>query len=125
MSKTTERIEREIGIPGLGGAAGRAGCADRLTIAAAGGLPALWQTAARPPTCCADYESSRFVRPATITPQTLIEWERAAFASLSPEFEALELSPVAPLGTCSAVGLVDQNKVVSTSRNTEVVSELD
>lgn len=38
-------------------------------------------------------------------------------------FEALELSPLAPLGACSAVGLASQNKIVSALRGTEVVSD--
>jgi hypothetical protein len=38
-------------------------------------------------------------------------------------FEALELSPVAPLGTCSTMALTDQNRVLSALRSTEVVSD--
>lgn len=40
-------------------------------------------------------------------------------------FEVLahELSPVAPLGSCSTVALTDQNRVLSSSRMTEVVSD--
>src|SRR5262249_36811548 len=38
-------------------------------------------------------------------------------------FEAVELSPVAPLGVCSAVALASQNKILSTARGTEVVSD--
>lgn len=38
-------------------------------------------------------------------------------------FESVELSPVAPLGVCSAIGLASQNKIVSTIRGTEVVSD--
>jgi hypothetical protein len=33
------------------------------------------------------------------------------------------LSPVTPLGTCGVVGPVSQNRVVSTVRGTEVVSD--
>ena len=39
------------------------------------------------------------------------------------DFEAIELSPVAPLGTCSAVAITDQNRVLSALRMTEVVSD--
>jgi hypothetical protein len=53
----------------------------------------------------------------------LLEWERVAFSSLPPEFEPIELSPVCPLGTCSAVAPVDQNWSVATIRNTELVSD--
>ena len=38
-------------------------------------------------------------------------------------FEAIEVSPVAPLGTCSVVGLTDQNRVLSALRSSEVVSD--
>jgi len=38
-------------------------------------------------------------------------------------FEAVELSPVAPLGTCSVVGPTHQHRVVSALRATEVVSD--
>ena len=49
--------------------------------------------------------------------------DRLAFADANPPFTPLELAPVAPLGANSVVGLVDQNKAVATSRNTEVVSD--
>ncbi|MET0592160.1 MAG: hypothetical protein ABW133_05645 [Polyangiaceae bacterium] len=38
-------------------------------------------------------------------------------------FDAIELSPVAPLGACSVVGLTDQNRVLTALRTTEVVSD--
>jgi hypothetical protein len=38
-------------------------------------------------------------------------------------FEAIEISPVAPLGTCSVVGLTDQNRVLSALRSAEVVAD--
>ncbi len=38
-------------------------------------------------------------------------------------FEAVELSPLAPLGSCSVVGLTSQHKIVSALRGTEVVSD--
>ena len=39
------------------------------------------------------------------------------------QFEAVELSPLAPLGACSVVGPTSQNKIVSALRGTEVVSD--
>jgi hypothetical protein len=76
------------------------------------------------------------------TPASLMEqWQRDGFVRLSPvdqrtlmavdaellaaadRFEAVELSPLAPLGVCSVVGLASQNKVVSALRGTEVVSD--
>lgn len=38
-------------------------------------------------------------------------------------FKPLELSPVSPLGTCSAVGTVHQHKVLSACRGTEVTAD--
>lgn len=49
-----------------------------------------------------------------------LEWLKQA-AEIG--FQPLQLSPVAPLGTCSVVGLVDQNNIVSSTRSTEVVSD--
>jgi len=37
-------------------------------------------------------------------------------------FEAVELAPVCPLGTNAVLGRVDQNDVLSTTRNTEVLA---
>jgi hypothetical protein len=39
------------------------------------------------------------------------------------DFEAIELSPVAPLGSCSTFALTDQNRVLSALRSTEIVSD--
>jgi hypothetical protein len=71
----------------------------------------------------ADYKKNRFVRPSAVGPVALAEWERVALAHLPQEFQAMALSPVCPLGTSSALAGLDQNWVVSTARNTEVVSD--
>jgi hypothetical protein len=41
---------------------------------------------------------------------------------LPPQFVGLALSPVTPLATCAAVEAADQNRVLSTVRSSEVVS---
>ena len=64
----------------------------------------------------------RFVDPAYIDQRTLNELDRHLLAAAA-DFEALELSPLAPLGSCSAIALASQNKIVSTVRGTEVVSD--
>jgi hypothetical protein len=69
------------------------------------------------------YENNGFARPSTTSPLCLLEWEQTAFANLPNGFEPIALSPVSPLGTSSAIALVDQNRVLSTIRNTEVVSD--
>jgi hypothetical protein len=71
----------------------------------------------------AEYETNRFVRPATLSPKRLLEWEGLLLSELPEEVDVLELSPVCPLGTNSTIAGVDQNWSVSTSRNTEVVSD--
>jgi hypothetical protein len=81
-------------------------------------------------------------RAAQRTPADLIrQWDRDAFTSLAAvdqrtfnaidghllaaaeAFEAVELSPLAPLGTCSVIGLGSQNRIVSALRGTEVVAD--
>lgn len=69
------------------------------------------------------YERSRFVRPSGVSPRLLVEFDRLAFGLAAPLFEPVELAPVSPLGTTSAVAAVDQNSAVATIRNTEVVSD--
>jgi hypothetical protein len=68
------------------------------------------------------WERDRFVCPSYIDQRTLNTLDGHLLANASG-FEALELSPLAPLGACSAIGLASQNKIVSTVRGTEVVSD--
>lgn len=68
------------------------------------------------------WERDRFVCPAYIDQRTLNHLDSHLLAAASA-FEALELSPLAPLGSCSAIALASQNKIVSTVRGTEVVSD--
>ena len=121
-NKIVERIERDIGVPGL-----VALLSERMTPTDLQSLllEVYRQRAHRqqPSAVLADYETNRFVRPSTVSPLTLLEWEGIAFATLPPEFRAVALSPVCPLGTNSAVATVDQNRVLSTIRNTEVMSD--
>jgi hypothetical protein len=42
---------------------------------------------------------------------------------LPEQFAGIDLSPVAPIGTCSAVAPVDQHRVISTIRGSEVLSD--
>ena len=68
------------------------------------------------------WERDRFVCPAYIDQRTLHQLDGHLLSAASA-FEALELSPLAPLGSCSAIALASQNKIVSTVRGTEVVSD--
>ncbi|HPG40028.1 MAG TPA: hypothetical protein PLP19_09685 [bacterium] len=69
------------------------------------------------------YKNNRFVQPAGIDPKRLAEFDRLAFSLLPHNYELVELSPVAPLGSCSLLGPVDQNNVLTTIRTTEVVAD--
>lgn len=69
------------------------------------------------------YNENRFVKISNVSPVKMMEFDLHAFSLLPSHYEALELSPVAPLGTVSAIAPVDQNNIVATIRNTELVSD--
>ncbi|MCK2219206.1 hypothetical protein MF672_036245 [Actinomadura sp. ATCC 31491] len=69
------------------------------------------------------YGQDRFAAPSPVPFRELRRAEDAALSALPPDFEPVTLSPVAPLGTCSVLATVDQNKVVSTVRNGEVAAD--
>lgn len=69
------------------------------------------------------WRQDRFVRPSACDPRRLAQLEAKLWHLLPERFAGVELSPVAPLGTCSAVAPVDQHRVVSTVRGTEVLSD--
>jgi hypothetical protein len=69
------------------------------------------------------YVSNRFVAPSSVDAKKLVEVDRVALSLLPEGYVPLELSPLCPLGTTSAVATVSQHKVVSTIRNTEVVAD--
>lgn len=77
-----------------------------------------------PPELLRVYRQNRFVQPAQVdfAPFTefCLDWLKAAQAA---DFQPLQLSPVSPIGTCSALGTVHQNKVVSALRGTEVTAD--
>jgi hypothetical protein len=111
----------------------RSGLDDAAYAALAAGLPAseLWslllsiveQRSQRTTAALhQQWQNDRFVQPSYIDQRTLLELDSHLLAAASG-FEAVELSPLAPLGVCSSVSLGSQNRVVSTIRGTEVVSD--
>ncbi|MBD2867793.1 hypothetical protein [Paenibacillus arenilitoris] len=70
------------------------------------------------------FGDNRFVQPAHADPRRLkrLELDLLDIASRHGA-EALQLSPVAPLGCSSVVAPADQNKTISALRGTEVVSD--
>ena len=69
------------------------------------------------------WQHDRFVRPAACDPRRVAAVQARLWQLLPAEFTGIELSPVTPLGTCTAVAPVSQNRIVATVRNTEVVSD--
>jgi hypothetical protein len=68
------------------------------------------------------WERDRFVELAAVDQRAQLEVDRELLAAASA-FQSIELSPVAPLGVCSAMGRTSQNKVLSALRGTEVVAD--
>jgi hypothetical protein len=64
----------------------------------------------------------RFVQPCSVDQRALLALDAHLFAA-AETFEAVELSPVAPLGVCASIAPASQNKIVSTVRGSEVVSD--
>lgn len=117
VPRIIERIERDLGLPGLAGT-----LAERLGPSALQSLlmevQRLHALARNAPSILSQYTGSRFVRIADCSPRELAEWDRVAFSCLPDGFESVELSPVCPLGTCAVVGGVAPTWSVATGRNT-------
>jgi hypothetical protein len=60
--------------------------------------------------------------PSTVDARLLNRFDRIAF-DCARDFEAVDLSPVCPLGTNFVLGLIDQNNVLTTIRNAEVLGD--
>lgn len=76
----------------------------------------------RPADLLAQLERDRFVHPSFLDQRLVHQLDGMALGA-APEFEALHLSPVAPLGTCSVLAPTSQDRTLSTTRGTEVVSD--
>jgi hypothetical protein len=68
------------------------------------------------------FEQDRFVAIAPVDQRRLRRLE-LTLLEVAAAYEAVDLSPVAPLGVCAAVAPGSQNRIVSTMRGTEVVSD--
>ena len=69
------------------------------------------------------WQQDRFVRPSPADPRRLVKTQQRLWEALPPKFTGVELSPVTPLGTCSAVTTINQHQVLGTIRGTEVASD--
>lgn len=71
------------------------------------------------------YAKNRFVEPSSLDALSFNEVEgKLLKLGRDADFKPMEFSPLAPLGSCSALALVNQNKVVSGLRGTEVVADI-
>jgi predicted acetyltransferase len=70
------------------------------------------------------YEINRFVKPSELNPVLVYRFSADLLEMAEKRsYRPLELSPVTVLGSCSTVAQVDQNKVLSALRGTEVISD--
>ncbi len=70
------------------------------------------------------YQSNRFAKPAETNFIKLLHTSATTLEFLLEKgFVPKQLSPLVPLGTCSVLATVDQNKVVSATRNGEILSD--
>ncbi|GAA4982769.1 hypothetical protein [Kineococcus glutinatus] len=79
--------------------------------------------AVRPADVLHRWRQDRFVRPAGTDPRALARVEARMWELLPAAFAGVELSPVVPLGTSSALAPIGQGRVVSTTRLGEVLSD--
>jgi len=115
-----DKTEEKLGLPGL---------CDALAKLQTSELTALLMETARkraerrnPSELLRAWASDAYVTPVATDIRALkqIELDMLNTASL---FEAVELSPVAPLGTCSTFSSGGQNRVLSAARNLEVLAD--
>lgn len=70
------------------------------------------------------YTANRFVKPSEVDFVSFLTFELELLQrAQAVGFVPLELSPVSPLGSCAVVATVNQNKILSALRSTEVVAD--
>jgi hypothetical protein len=120
-----DRIVRQSGVPNLIEAlTERLSPTDLQSLL----LEAYAQRAAeqRPARILERYEHDRFTRPSRTDVLTMLAFDQLAFTHatrMAPPFQPMELAPLCPLGTNSAVAAISQKVAVATIRNSEVVSD--
>src|SRR4030095_5945087 len=70
------------------------------------------------------FEKNRFVHASSVDPIDFKEFELRSLKLVKDRgFVPITLSPLTVFGTCSAVGFVDQNNIMTALRGTEVVAD--
>jgi hypothetical protein len=122
MGNIIRRIEREAGVPNLSEIlAERIKPTDLQSL-----LLEVYRERAKSrnlKSVFSDYASNSFTRPSKCDPVRLLEWDRIAFSHLPDGFQAIELSPVAPLGSVTRLASISQDWILTTIRNVEVVAD--
>jgi hypothetical protein len=122
MNKIIQRITRQLCIPGIvDDLAKKLSPTDLQSL-----LMAVYHQRIErlsPGNVVKQYSENRFVQPCQIDAKQAAVFDLLAFDNLPGDFTVIELSPVAPLGSCSVIGPVNQNNIVSTIRNTEVCAD--
>lgn len=101
---------------------------DLLRVSPSESTPVLLELAVRqaarrrPADVLAQFTKDAYVAFAALDQRTLHRLDGLALAAAA-EFEAVQLSPVAPLGVCSTIAPTSQNRVLPAARGTEVVSD--
>ena len=70
-----------------------------------------------------EFRENRFLKPSEISQAAFNRIDRLAYRILGNDFSPIELSPVAPFGSCSSVTNLSQNLVISTIRHSEVLAD--
>jgi hypothetical protein len=70
-----------------------------------------------------EFGNNRFLKPSVIPQDVFNMVDRLAYDCLPGTYYPVELSPVAPFGSCSSVSKLSQNLVVSTVRHSEIVAD--
>ena len=70
-----------------------------------------------------EYLSSRFVAPSEIPQSQYIKFDSIAIKNLPAYYETLDISPVSPMGSCSAMTNLSQNRIITTCRSNEVIAD--
>ena len=120
MTDPLARIERATGVPDLARLlAERLAPSDVTSLL----LEVARMRAARlePADVLHQYERDRFVRPSETDTS---EAERVALSLVPEDFERVDLSPLAPFGTGSALAGLSQDWAVATIRGSEVVADV-
>lgn len=120
MTTPSTRAERDLHLPGAITALSDAP-ASLLTSML---LPVMAAHAARRPADLArQHAADAFATPCDLNARSLVRLDAALFDHMAPVWEAVELSPVSPLGSCAAVAATSQDRVLSSLRNLEVVAD--